>query len=28
LGFIIDRTLLFTGNHLLRWRKGFSGEKK
>jgi sulfonate transport system permease protein len=28
LGFVIDRTLLFVGNHLLRWRKGFSGEKK
>ncbi|MDR2617821.1 MAG: ABC transporter permease [Treponema sp.] len=28
LGFIIDRGILFTANHLLRWRKGFSGEKK
>jgi sulfonate transport system permease protein len=28
LGFIIDRTLLFAGDHLLRWRKGFSGERK
>jgi sulfonate transport system permease protein len=28
LGFIIDRTLLFAGEHLLRWRKGFSGERK
>jgi sulfonate transport system permease protein len=28
LGFIIDRGILFTANHLLRWRKGFSGERK
>jgi sulfonate transport system permease protein len=28
LGLALDRALLRLGNHLLRWRKSFSGEKK
>jgi sulfonate transport system permease protein len=28
LGFTIDRMILYIAGHLLRWRKGFSGEKK